>query len=315
LRKNWRPYAAVFLGLFVLTIIVAALMPTSFLKGFVVGAMLVGGASAVWSWTVQATGTAPTMMGDVAEQWTAAELRKLRAQGWRIVNHFVLATDDIDHVLIGPGGLYIVETKWSASRWGSDFGQSRLESAIGQATANARRIHLWQPVKSLQVPVHAVVVLWGGAAEDLLDDEPVQHAGGVTIVTGRALSSWIRGLPTTGLREDQVEGVWHALDQQVTRRDPLDQATRPVPASVEEMLIRCAIAVGFGVAGVLCFGQLVRFTHSTAIVFAVGVALLVPGIVLARAGSLKLAAWGWTTGLGLPMAALAIAQLIYQFSG
>src|SRR3954453_4413988 len=65
----------------------------------------------------QMAGTTSAMMGEIAEQWTAQELRKLRRHGWRIVNHLMLRTWDIDHVLVGPGGIFAVETKWSSRPW------------------------------------------------------------------------------------------------------------------------------------------------------------------------------------------------------
>jgi hypothetical protein len=73
----------------------------------VLGVLLAAVPGALWAWTVQVTGTGPVMISDQAEQWTAAELRKLRRHGWRVVNHFLLRNDDIDHVLTGPGGAYL----------------------------------------------------------------------------------------------------------------------------------------------------------------------------------------------------------------
>jgi hypothetical protein len=69
------------------------------------------------------TGTASTMMGDTAEQWTAQELRPLSKDGWRLINHFGLTSDDIDHLLIGPGGVFVLETKWSSTDWQSAAGR------------------------------------------------------------------------------------------------------------------------------------------------------------------------------------------------
>jgi hypothetical protein len=108
LREHWR----LFTGLAALTLafalIVCALTPSMFLKGLILGVVLAAVPGVIWSWTMQVTGSAPRMMGDEAEQWTARELRKMRRQGWRLVNQFQLALGDIDHVLIGPGGAYAV---------------------------------------------------------------------------------------------------------------------------------------------------------------------------------------------------------------
>ncbi len=76
------------------------------------------------------------------------------------VGGFRLSQRDIDHVLLGPGGAYAFETKWSSS-WESEYGRRRLTDAVGQATAGARTLRLWQPFKTLGIEPHPVVVLWG----------------------------------------------------------------------------------------------------------------------------------------------------------
>lgn len=315
LREHWLLYSGAMLGMLGITVGVASLMPTGFLKGLVVGGFLVASVAALWSWTVQVTGTAPVMMGDVAEQWTAGELRKLHARGWRLVNHFVLAKDDIDHVLIGPGGMYIVETKWSASSWQADFGQARLRDAITQASTNARSLRLWHPVKSSRVPVDAVVVLWGGGVKAWEESERIRQIGGTTVVTGPALSTWTRQLRSIGLTDDQIAEAWRALDSQVAKRDPVDEAIHPVPLSFGELLARLAIVVVFAILGILFLGQLVRVTDSGWITLGIGAASLLPGLAAIRVAALRLAAWGWISGVGLPVVALTIAEIIYRSIG
>jgi hypothetical protein len=102
LLEHWWLFALFLLAVLAVAIGCGRLMPNEFMKGLVLGAALVAGPGAVWVIAVQVTGSAPVMMGDQAEQWTAQELRKLSRRDWRLVNHFALASDDIDHVLIGP---------------------------------------------------------------------------------------------------------------------------------------------------------------------------------------------------------------------
>jgi hypothetical protein len=292
------------LALLVITVVVALFMPTGFLKGLVVGGFLVGGTAAFWSWTLQATGTAPVMMGDLAEQWTAMVLRGLRSRGWRLVNHFVLARDDIDHVLVGPGGVYVVETKWSAASWQSEFGQSRLRDAITQASANARSLRLWHPVKSKGLSVRAVVVLWGGGANR---QEGIRYVEGMTVVTGNALPLWVKRLDADILTGDQVAEVWKALDDQVALRDPLDRAAHPVPPSVVAVLVRFGIAIAFAVLGIIAIGEVVRVAGAGWPAVGIGAALVLLGLTAIRVRALRFAAWGWLIGAGLTVLALAIA--------
>lgn len=289
-------------------LVVGQLMPTMFLRGLVVGAALVAGPALVWSWTVQATGTAPIMMGEIAEQWTAAELRKLRSRGWRIVNHFALAKDDIDHVLIGPGGIAAIETKWIGSPWSSSYGQTRVREAVIQSAENARRLRLWHPVKSRTVGVTPVIVLWGRDVKDWPRKKQVQHVDGVAVVVGPALADWARELPVGALTGDEVAGVWSELNAHVIRRDPVDRLEHPVPPSVEVMVLR-AVAGLVGVClGFFLMGELVSLSASVWFAVGIGAVTLVPAVALIRRSATRFAAWGWLAGVGMPGFALAVAS-------
>ncbi len=60
-----------------------------------------------------------------------------------MVNQLALRPWDIDHVLIGPGGAVVVETKWSANPWVLDPPDERVRRAVRQAQGNARDLRLW----------------------------------------------------------------------------------------------------------------------------------------------------------------------------
>ncbi len=95
----------------------APFMPAGFARGALVGSACTSVLGWLAFWVVQASGTAPKMMGDQAERWTAGDLRKLRRREYKVVNAIMLKRWDIDHVLLGPSGAYAVETKWSATPW------------------------------------------------------------------------------------------------------------------------------------------------------------------------------------------------------
>ena len=71
-----------------------------------------------------------------AERWTDQELKALRRRGWPVVNHLSFKQGDIDHVAIGPDGLIVVETKWTASSIKVDGSDRWLEDAVRQARRN-----------------------------------------------------------------------------------------------------------------------------------------------------------------------------------
>jgi len=143
LREHYRLLAIAAVALLVPVLLAALLVPSTAARYFLLGAGLTGTVGVLTVWVQQVTGTAPVMMGDLAEQWTASELRGLRRDGWRLVNQLALRAWDIDHVLIGPGGVLAVETKWSAHPWVLDPPDDRVRRAVQQAQANARDLRLW----------------------------------------------------------------------------------------------------------------------------------------------------------------------------
>ena len=189
--------------------VTVALTPSSFMRGLIVGLGVAGTAGALWLWIVEATGTAPTRMGDLGEQWTAKELRRLRRSGWQVVNHVTLTAPDIDHVLVGPGGMFAIETKWSATTWTVD--DPRIRSAAESACRNARLLGLWQNLKPAHVgQVRPVVFLWGAGAGELPESFEVAGAtvvpgprseGMASAVGSRSVGCWTRsrkpGVPWT----------------------------------------------------------------------------------------------------------------------
>ena len=123
----------------------ALFVPSAFGQGLLIGGGVVAAAAVVAFWVVEVTGTSGMMMGDLAEQWTADELRKLRRSGWKTVNHVALTVRDVDHVLVGPDGTFAVETKWSAQEWA--LGGERVRAACRQAATGARRLSTWHDFK------------------------------------------------------------------------------------------------------------------------------------------------------------------------
>jgi len=167
-RAHCRLLAAAALALLAPVLLAALLVPSTQVRYFLLGADLAGTTGVLAVWVLQVTGTGPAMMGDLAEQWTAAELRGLRRGGWRLVNQLALRPWDIDHVLIGPGGAVVVETKWSANPWVLDPPDERIRRAVRQAQGNARDLRLWGRSRAQGfAQVLPVVMLWGPGSSQL----------------------------------------------------------------------------------------------------------------------------------------------------
>ena len=115
LRKDWRAFAELAAGV-AITCGVIQLVRPAFVRPYLVGAVL---ASAAWMVHYVMTlvgGASRKMVGIFGEIWTSDELGGLRRQGWHVINHVMLANRDVDHVLLGPGGFYSIETKFR-SEW------------------------------------------------------------------------------------------------------------------------------------------------------------------------------------------------------
>jgi hypothetical protein len=299
----------------VIAVLFGLTMPNAFMNGMVVGAGLVVAPGGVGILAMQVTGSAPIMMGDQAEQWTAQVLRPLMRRDWQLVNHLVLGTDDIDHVLLGPGGAFVIETKWSGSPWDSKFGTQRQLDAIRQAVTNARTLRLWHPLKSREILVHPVVVLWGRGMSKWPITEQVRHRGSAVIVAGPALKSWANHIGGADITPSDVEGVWQAIEAQIARRDPLDLSAHPLPTSLAEWAARAGLSMAVAVATLCAFTLLLKVTNSTELTLALSVPVAVCSGLAARLSvpaALRWAVWSWTGVLGGLCVASAVAEIVYR---
>jgi len=50
--------------------------------------------------------------GEYGEKATAKAVRQLRRRGWVLINDIDTGRGNIDHVLIGPPGIFLLESKW-----------------------------------------------------------------------------------------------------------------------------------------------------------------------------------------------------------
>ncbi|TCO41046.1 nuclease-like protein [Kribbella antiqua] len=317
IRRQRRVLAGAVVAVTIVTTVVLLFVHDAFQRGFIVGAAVAGTLLGLAILVMQATGTAPKSMGAAAEQWTASELRPLRRNGWRLVNHFSLrASSDIDHVLVGSGGVIAVETKWSARGWTVDPPEERVIQIVQRLQRDVKVLRLWQPLRAVGPEVDAVVFLWGGsAAHNPGEQGSLTRIDDVTIVVGsEAARQWRASCqPRSGRRlfgDEQVDQMWRVLEHHARRRDSHDRLSTPAPRSVLSLCVAAAVLITVGVG---CFWlnlQLFVALNSVWLWGLANVPLLGIPILARRVAKVRLIATAAFTGLSAA-SVLGAAAAIY----
>lgn len=286
------------LGIFLLVgavPVVAALFLPGAVRGLLIGAGLTNAVWMTYWFVVTGSGSAPKMSGADAEEWSSGGLARLRKLGWRHVDGLTFDnTWDIDHVAFGPPGIYVIETKWSASRW-FDRGNrptSYLRAAVAKAERARRELRdeLKRTSNPIEVRVSAVLVLWGKHAP-----EGERIVDGVAVIPGRRLAAFFARQTGSldALTLDRVADVLARIDRETA------STRRPESRYVASGFRGIATDVFFGLLGgtaamLLLAGMWDRL--SLALYAFVAGAVLVVGVVAMGVRYLRIAAVGWTVG-------------------
>jgi hypothetical protein len=132
----------------------------------------------------------------VGERRTARLLDPLERHGWAVLHDLALPSSraNIDHLVIGPGGVFVIDSKQYRGRLQLDssgrlwYGRYPLASALGAVSFEAdQAAQVLADPDMVVVPimaVHGAQVPWGKVVVD-----------GVPVVTARRLPSMLRQLP------------------------------------------------------------------------------------------------------------------------
>lgn len=118
---------------------------------------------------------------------------------------------NIDHVLIGPGGIFTIETKYRTKNPGEEItfdgqrltiaGRENCEGAVGQTLGNARRIaQVLSQATGRRVETQPVLVFAGGWY--IRDTRPSGQKDAIWVLNDDALIKWIRNEKTRLSSED-----------------------------------------------------------------------------------------------------------------
>ncbi|MFD9595578.1 nuclease-related domain-containing protein [Kitasatospora sp. NPDC059973] len=156
----------------------------------------------------QRLGDTTTLRGLEGEQIVGARLEPLKAAGWKVLHGIPLPSgSDIDHVVIGPPGVFTVNSKHhpGATVWVGDKivkvnrnGFPYLENSEFEASRTAKLLTEWC---GFDVPVHPVIAVVG-AQRITLGATP-----GVTVIDGEQIASVLPSRPAE-LSPNRVDRVF-----------------------------------------------------------------------------------------------------------
>jgi hypothetical protein len=180
-----------------------------------------------WSWRVGALG----------ERSTAEVLHSLPGD-W-VIEHNIpywypdgRGEWDIDHVVIGPAGVVVVDTKWISDPWAADDLRTTARTRSQVATVRDHAEQIAKEICNTVGPVTTTpaLVFWGPRVARS-GSVAVQH-GGVAVVAGPDLASWLLQLPTHPLPAGSNEVAAAVLRRRINDHERW-QAKRKVASSTD----------------------------------------------------------------------------------
>lgn len=172
----------------------------SWMTGF-----LGGGAFGFWMYFRDATPRHIERWRDGAdgERWTEKQLRRLEAAGWAAAHDLTAKYGNVDHLVIGPGGVFLLDSK----NW---FGDVHVQNGVATVTprdnpdaawslprltnglrgASAANKEALEKLTGVRTWVQPVVVVWAPFEQRYIE------SAGVYFIAGQALADWLRDRPS-----------------------------------------------------------------------------------------------------------------------
>lgn len=247
LRRGWR----YLVGLAVLTAASALaahfVVPETFAP-YVVGSIATSGAWTGYVLWLSTSGVASLRSGIDGEEFTVYALRRLVRREWRLVNHVMLEYRDLDHALVGPGGVFAIESKYRSRL--QSVPDEDLQAWARRAARAARDLHF--RTTRLQ-PVTAVVAIWGPNVAQVVP-APVERSG-VVLCAGHDLVDVVSA-GEARLDSAAIASVFEALDAYVRQRTIGEERRHgPRPRPIAESLLDALFGI---LAGIIAIGSLAR---------------------------------------------------------
>jgi hypothetical protein len=196
---------------------------------YIHGAVAISTVWMIYLLMVQSGGIVSQQVGVMAEEWTAQALRSLQRGGWHIVHDVPMEFDNVDHALIGPGGVLAIETKYR-SDWAS-VTAADVDRMAQQAIKEARDLSFRIGMKGRCVT--PIVVVWTSGTSGVLESA-FEHDG-VKFCPARDLRAAIAGFPTIA-NAIEIQDRFAQLNAYVVNREIGLAAERgPAPRTMSEI--------------------------------------------------------------------------------
>lgn len=228
LKKEWRrKHRAVFV---VLEVAVVAIWVVTFAlaRGHIwswLAGVVAGGALGLF---VAMRESPPTwienyFVGSLGEQRTAKAVEPLLARGWVVLHDLNRFVSNLDHVIVGPGGVFILDTKNSPGRAEATGDRLRVTRPDGKPSydndrlasqARAQGVELHDLIKrrcGMNVWVDAVIVLWAEFPQRAVEGRSMAYVHGDHVV------EWLLSRRAR-LNANQIDQITAALQPGQRRR-------------------------------------------------------------------------------------------------
>ncbi len=182
-----------------------------------------GSVGLLWaiSWFASLDGSIFVRAGGWAEEWTSEALRK-KSSGFTVIDDFPLGGRNLDHVLIGSGGIVAVETKWTSKWRNRQHDLKDLELERSQAAFQAGKLQEILESFGHSVDVRPAVVAWGPG---IPTDECFVQFGRVGVFVGDRWKDWPeRALARDFLSAMDVQQIAKELIQFAEENSPREMS-------------------------------------------------------------------------------------------
>lgn len=192
-----------------------------------------GGTSLLLLWVAADSVAANRLdMAAFAEDQTSRDIRQLRNEGWRVIDNIPFDGLDVDHVAIGPGGVVVLETKWTSQSLIDS--QNRLTAygakAIDQVDRNARKIQAVLRQNGYVGDVTSAAVVARGAGIATARSESQGRHG--QLIDGTHLQDYLRSLHSV-LSTEEIMCASNALERFLDiRLERIASVRKSPPAAV-----------------------------------------------------------------------------------